>query len=266
MDFLGWADFARPQRSSQALQQKLNEIIEQDLHISRFAKSKPKQDSIQLILDCYRKPKGETMSFGRSNKLRGVLSRVAIVACLHFDFDSAIKILSLKNQLEPEQSQAFAKHEFQESESNISLLCNVLKIYRDMQSEERSRVGKSMIGHPSSQTDFIGQRIKVIQGMNRDLHLQMSNPYFKLFFILFNHSSATQKQAIAQISALNIDTLDCVAVLLRFFPIAEVLAELKNSLNEGVLRGDLSVIPLLGLNSPQTLRLVQNYVDSTSDI
>lgn len=41
---------------------------------------------------------------------------------------------------------------------------------------------------------------------------------------------------------------------------------MKAIIHKGIEEGSLEIIPLIGLNSPYLFRLLQKYVDNTSDL
>lgn len=67
-------------------------------------------------------------------------------------------------------------------------------------------------------------------------------------------------------SAPKIDFLDYITILCRFLSTKDLVKRLNQIIQCGIVNGNLEILPLIGLNSPQVYPLIQYYVDKTSDI
>jgi hypothetical protein len=102
----------------------------------------------------------------------------------------------------------------------------------------------------------------MVKDINKNMHFQMKNPYFEIFFKILEN-----KEIIDSNGCNGIYILDLIAILCRFLDFNELLETLQNLVNSGIRTGNLEVLPLIGLNSPEKVFvLLQMYVDNTSDI
>ena len=81
----------------------------------------------------------------------------------------------------------------------------------------------------------------MLQEMNKNMHLQMKNPYLATFFRLL------QGEPLQSSKGLNY--FDYLAILLRFLPQDQLSQKLHQIVLEGIQHGDLLILPIIGLNS-----------------
>ena len=106
----------------------------------------------------------------------------------------------------------------------------------------------------------------MVQDMNRNMHLQMKNPYFETFFKLIDKDQWPSLLDAQNNQCSQINFLDYVTILCRFLNTKELVQKFNDMIRTGIMNGNLEIIALIGLNSPQLFPLLQYYVDRTSDI
>jgi len=106
----------------------------------------------------------------------------------------------------------------------------------------------------------------MVQDMNKNMHLQMKNPYFETFFKLIDRNQWQSLFDNKNSQSSQINFLDYVTILCRFLKTKELMQKFDHMIKAGIVNGNLEIITLIGLNSKQLFPLLQFYVDRTSDI
>ena len=116
---------------------------------------------------------------------------------------------------------------------------------------------------------LVNQKVTMMQDMNRNMHLQMKNPYFEMFFKIIDKSqwlSIFDVQQYYSGNSQQINFFDFITVMCRFLKTKDLRNKFNEIISYGVVNGNLEVLTLIGLNSPQVFPVLQYYVDRTSDI
>lgn len=88
--------------------------------------------------------------------------------------------------------------------------------------------------------------------MNRNMHLQMKNPYFEVFFKLIDKNqwqSIFDVQTLQNPSYAQINFLDFITIMFRFLKMKDLVSKLNDIITYGIMNGYLEIISLIGLNS-----------------
>ena len=96
------------------------------------------------------------------------------------------------------------RHQYAEDETNKKIFTNILNSLKDIQSKPTPDLIKSFRdfnknfnnsdrqnGAKSQQMiidSLVNQKVTMVQDMNRNMHLQMKNPYFEMFFKIIEKS------------------------------------------------------------------------------
>ena len=114
--------------------------------------------------------------------------------------------------------------------------------------------------------NLVNQKVLMVQDMNKNMHLQMKNPYFETFFKLIDKNQRSSLFDHKNNQSSKINFLDYITIMCRFLDTKELEKRFNDMIKTGIVNGNLEVIALIGLNSPSLFPLLQYYVDRTSDI
>ena len=115
----------------------------------------------------------------------------------------------------------------------------------------------------------MNQKVTMIKEINKNLHTQMKSPYVEAFFKLIDKNQWSELFTYwdqSQPAPPKIDVMDFLALMFRFRPSSVLLDDLQEFEATGMREGRLEVLLVIGLNSPEVFRLLQNYVDRTADV
>ena len=171
--------------------------------------------------------------------------RGCAMAALHFDFEKALELCSVCDG---------HKKKFNEDRTNIEHLMNLLKQFKRLNQP------------PTTESE---KQVEYIVTLNNRVCDFVKNPYLKLFFLLMIEGRGPRP--IAEIfkdftlkHAINL--FDYVTLACKFLNAQELMMVLKDKIEKDVAEGNLEVLALIGLKSERAVRLLQNFVDRTSDL
>ena len=155
------------------------------------------------------------------------------------------------------------RHQYAEDETNKKIFMNILNSLKDIQSKPVSELFKQ-VNYQERQSgvknqsilleSLVNQKVTMMQDMNRNMHLQMKNPYFEMFFKIIDKS---QWQSIFDVqqyysgNSQQINFFDFITLMCRFLKTKDLRTKFNEIISYGVVNGNLEVLTLIGLNSPQ---------------
>jgi hypothetical protein len=98
----------------------------------------------------------------QDGNIAGALSRVAVMAALHFDFKLALK--DLMNAGDENV------HQFAEEDTNKKIFINTLNTLKEIQTKTQVEILKNHKENKNVES-FVTQKVAMVQDMNRNMHI-----------------------------------------------------------------------------------------------